>query len=85
MSSSKHASIDKSLPPALPSMWRALKRGYEAEPHLLVAAFGFCLLAATPDALLALWFKFLGDGIAGHRCARTSRDVASASCGERGS
>ncbi|HEY3454317.1 MAG TPA: ABC transporter ATP-binding protein [Bryobacteraceae bacterium] len=67
MPSIKHPSVDKSLPPALPSMWRALKRGYEAEPHLLVAAFGFCLLAATPDALLALWFKFLGDGIAGHR------------------
>ena len=48
-------------------MWRALKRGYEAEPRLLVVAFGFCLLAAAPDALLALWFKFLGDGIAGHR------------------
>src|SRR6185503_8270363 len=54
------------LPPALSSMWRALKRGYQAEPHLLVAAFGFCLLAAVPDALLALWFKFLGDGVAEH-------------------
>ena len=27
------------LPPALPAMWRALKRGYEAEPRLLVVAF----------------------------------------------
>src|SRR5689334_23809317 len=60
-------SSSSGLPPALPSMWRALRRGFEAEPRLLVAAFGFCLLAAAPDALLALWFKFLGDGIAGHR------------------
>jgi len=66
MSSTRHRS-GNGLPPALPSMWRALKRGYEAEPRLLVVAFGFCLLAAAPDALLALWFKFLGDGIAGHR------------------
>jgi ATP-binding cassette subfamily B protein len=48
-------------------MWRALKRGYEAEPTLLVVAFGFCLLAALPDALLALWFKCLADGVQGHR------------------
>jgi ATP-binding cassette subfamily B protein len=66
MSLSKHPSADDDLPPALSSMWRALKRGYQAEPHLLVAAFGFCLLAAVPDALLALWFKFLGDGVAEH-------------------
>jgi len=51
------------LPPALPSMWRAVKRGYEAEPLLLVVAFAFSLLAALPDALLALWFKLLADGV----------------------
>ena len=56
------------LPPALPSMWRALKRGYDAEPRLLVVAFGLSLLAALPDALLALWFKLLADGVlGGHR------------------
>jgi len=51
------------LPPALPSMWRALKRGYEAEPTLLVVAFGLSLLSALPDALLALWLKLLADGV----------------------
>ena len=66
MSLSKHPSVDRDLPPALSSMWRALKRGYEAEPRLLVVAFGFSLLAALPDALLALWFKFLADGVQGH-------------------
>src|SRR2546427_4995867 len=55
------------LPPALSSMWRALKRGYEAEPSLLVVAFGLSLLAALPDALLALWLKFLADGVMGGR------------------
>ena len=28
------------MPPALPSMWRALKRGYDAEPLLLSVSFG---------------------------------------------
>ena len=53
------------LPPALSSMWRAVKRGYEAEPRLLIAAFGLSLLSALPDALLALWLKFLADGVIG--------------------
>jgi ATP-binding cassette subfamily B protein len=53
------------LPPALSSMWRALKRGYQAEPTLLIVAFGLSLLAALPDALLALWLKFLADGVLG--------------------
>ena len=60
------SSIER-LPPALPSMWRALKRGYEAEPLLLAVSFGLSLLAALPDALLALWFKFLADGVLGGR------------------
>ncbi len=55
------------MPRALPAMWRALKRGYEAEPLLLSAAFGLSLLAALPDALLALWLKFLADGVLGGR------------------
>lgn len=49
-------------------MWRALRRGYAAEPGLLLAAFGLALLAALPDALLALLFKLLADGVlAGQR------------------
>ena len=60
------SSIDD-LPPALPSVWRALKRGYEAEPRLLSTAFGLSLLAALPDALLALWLKYLADGVLGGR------------------
>ncbi len=56
-------STEVPLPPALRSMWRALVRGYRAEPLLLSVAFGLSLLAALPDALLALWFKFLADGV----------------------
>jgi ATP-binding cassette subfamily B protein len=48
-------------------MWRALKRGYAAEPLMLVVSFALSLLAALPDALLAVWFKFLADGILGGR------------------
>jgi ATP-binding cassette subfamily B protein len=46
-------------------MWRALKRGYEAEPLLLPVALGLSLLAALPDALMALWLWLLVDGVQG--------------------
>ena len=55
------------LPPALSSMWRLCKLGYQHEPSLMLAAFLLALLSALPDALLALWLKLLGDGILGHR------------------
>src|SRR5438552_793160 len=51
------------LPPALKSMWRLVRLGYSHEPGLLAAAFVLSLLAALPDALLALWIKFLADGV----------------------
>jgi ATP-binding cassette, subfamily B, bacterial len=57
------------VPPALASMWRAFNRGYEAEPLLLSVSLGLSLLAALPDALLALWFKLLADGVQNARPA----------------
>ncbi len=51
------------LPGGLESMWRAFKRGYEAEPALMLIAFTLALVAALPDALMALWLKFLADGL----------------------
>ena len=51
------------LPPALSSMWRLCRLGYQHEPRLLLTAFFLALLAALPDALLALWLKMLGDGV----------------------
>ncbi len=55
------------LPAGLSSMWRLCKLGYQHEPQLIVAAFSLALLSALPDALLALWFKWIGEGaIAGN-------------------
>ncbi|MEP7310308.1 MAG: ABC transporter ATP-binding protein [Acidobacteriota bacterium] len=51
------------LPPALSSMWRLCKLGYSFQPGLMLSAFLLSLLAALPDALLALWFKLLGQGV----------------------
>jgi ATP-binding cassette subfamily B protein len=54
------------MPPALSAMWRALKRAYYAEPSLLPVSFGLSLLAALPDALLALWMMLLANGVMRH-------------------
>jgi ATP-binding cassette, subfamily B, bacterial len=62
-SSRPRAGRHAGLPPALSSMWRLCKLGYRHEPGLLLAAFTLSLLWALPDALLALWFKLLGDGV----------------------
>src|SRR5436190_3120716 len=58
------------LPPAMPAMWRALKRGYQAEPLLLPVALGLSLVAALPDAVIALWLKLLADGVQDGNSAR---------------
>lgn len=55
------------LPPALASMWRLCKLGYRNEPRLMTTAFVLALLAALPDALLALWLALLGEGLIEHR------------------
>jgi len=56
------SSTDTSLPPAMSSMWRLCKLGYRHEPGLLLAAFVLAMLAALPDALIALWLSLLGKG-----------------------
>ncbi len=58
---------DNDLPPALSSMWRLCKLGYQHEPGLIVVAFLLSLLAAVPDALIAVWLKLLGEGVLQHR------------------
>jgi ATP-binding cassette subfamily B protein len=47
-------------------MWRALQRAHQSEPRLLAVSFALSLLAALPDALLALWMKLLADGVLQH-------------------
>jgi ATP-binding cassette subfamily B protein len=54
------------LPAALPSMWRLLKLGFRFEPRLMFVALVLSLLSALPDSLLALWLKFLSDGVLQH-------------------
>jgi ATP-binding cassette subfamily B protein len=44
-------------------MWRLLRLGHRNEPWLLGASFALTLLAALPDALLALWLMLLADGV----------------------
>ncbi len=58
------SAVRDDMPPALSSMWRLCKLGYSHEPGLLLGAFFLAQAAALPDALLALWFKLLGDGVA---------------------
>jgi ATP-binding cassette subfamily B protein len=45
-------------------MWRLVKLGYRHEPGMIVLSFVLAQLAAVPDALIALFLKFLGDGLA---------------------
>ena len=40
-----------------------VQAGYRHEPALILVAFTLSLLAALPDALLAFWFKLLGEGV----------------------
>ena len=61
-SSPEPRALPEDLPPALASIWRLCKLGYRHEPALIVTAFSLALLAALPDALVAYWFKLLGDG-----------------------
>ncbi|MEX2293321.1 MAG: ABC transporter ATP-binding protein [Acidimicrobiales bacterium] len=63
MKPSAERTVDDDLPPALSSMWRLCRLGYRHEPRLMFVALGLSLLAALPDALMALWLKLLGEGI----------------------
>jgi len=44
-------------------MWRLFTLGYRYEPGLMLFAVSLALLAALPDALVALWFKFIADAV----------------------
>jgi ATP-binding cassette subfamily B protein len=54
------------LPPALRAMWRLCLLGFRYEPALMGVAFTLALAAAVPDALLAVWFKLLSEGLLQH-------------------
>ncbi len=67
MTSSPEADPAEALPPALPAMWRLCRLGYRHEPALMAVAFGLSLVAAVPEALVALWLKVFTDGLTGGR------------------
>jgi ATP-binding cassette subfamily B protein len=48
-------------------MWRLCKLGYRHQPRLMLGSFVLSQLAALPDALIALWLMFLGEGVVQHR------------------
>ena len=62
-SSRKSHRPNDDLPPTIRSMWRLFKLGYRYEPGLMLFAVSLALLAALPDALVALWFKFIADAV----------------------
>ena len=50
---------DVPLPPPWRSLARTFRLGFRAEPRLLALSLGLALLMMVPDALLALWLRFL--------------------------
>jgi ATP-binding cassette subfamily B protein len=44
-------------------MWRLCRLGYRHEPALMLVALGLSIVAAVPEALIALWLKVLADGL----------------------
>jgi len=44
-------------------MWRLCKLGYRHEPSMMILSIGLAVLSALPDSLVALWFKFIADGV----------------------
>jgi ATP-binding cassette, subfamily B, bacterial len=48
-------------------MWRLCLLGFRYEPALMGVSFTLALVAAVPDALLAVWFKLLGEGLLEHK------------------
>ena len=63
------------LPPALRSMWRLCMLGFRYEPALMGVSFTLALVAAVPDALIAVWFKLLGEGLLEHKPGLLRFDV----------
>src|SRR5262245_9694252 len=62
-STKKPRPADDDLPPALSSMWRLCKLGYQHQPGLMLSAFLLSQLSMLPDALIALWLMLLGKGV----------------------
>jgi ATP-binding cassette subfamily B protein len=57
---------DSDIPGIFAATWRAVRFAYRAEPKLLVISFVLVTGAWIPDALMALWLKFLAEGVTSH-------------------
>ena len=55
------------VPGPLPTMLQSMRRAYHAEPFLVFVTLLLVILAAVPDALFALWLKFMAQGVVEHR------------------
>jgi len=51
------------IPGAGRALWRALVFAYRVEPRLLIVSFVLIVGAMIPEALNALWLKWLADGV----------------------
>lgn len=51
------------LPGRTSGVWYAMRLAYRAEPRLLIVSFTLVTLSWIPDALGALWLKFLAQGV----------------------
>jgi len=58
---------DADIPGVFAATWRAVKFAYRAEPRLLVVSFVLVTGSWVPDALTALWLKFLAEGVTSHK------------------
>ena len=65
--SSRDAGTWTGCRPRSRSMWRLCRLGFSYEPALMGWSFVLALVAALPDALLAVWFKLLGEGLIEHK------------------
>jgi ATP-binding cassette, subfamily B, bacterial len=62
----KLTEVTDNLPGALPTMWRTMVRAYHLEPLLIALSLVIACLTTVPSALVALWMKYLANGLAGH-------------------
>ena len=63
---------DDDIPGMGTALWRSLKFAYRAEPRLLVLSFVLLTTSTVPDALVALWLKFLAQGVTEGRGSRVA-------------
>jgi ATP-binding cassette, subfamily B, bacterial len=54
------------IPGALRTMWRTMRHAFRAEPAMAVLSLVLSVLSVVPGSLLAVWLKFVVDGVTQH-------------------